>query len=79
MKLDTIEKHAGNIYVNQIENGEEKSITKCKYSEECQHVKYQYEYDKYLISRIKLEASGGLSHLYLEKKWKEIYYPRRRN
>ena len=59
MKLDTIEKHVGKVYVKQIENGEEKSITKWKYSEECRHVKYQEEYNKYLISRSKLEASGG--------------------
>ena len=41
MKLDTIEKHAGKVYVKQIENGVEKSITKWKYYEELQHVKYQ--------------------------------------
>ena len=33
MKLDTIEKHAGKVYVKQIENGQEKSITKWKYSD----------------------------------------------
>ena len=49
----------GNIYVNQIENGEEKSIPKWKSSEECRHVKYQEEYNKYPISKSKLEASGG--------------------
>ena len=38
---------------------QEKSITKWKSSEECRHVKYQEEYNKYLISRSKLEASGG--------------------
>ena len=59
MKLDTIEKHAGNIHAKQIENGEEKSITKWKSFEECRHVKYQEEYNKYLISRSKIEASGG--------------------
>ena len=59
MNLDTIHKHAGNIYVKQIENGEEKYFTKWKYSEECRHVKYQEEYNKNLISRSKLEASGG--------------------
>ena len=41
MKLDTIEKQAGKIYVKQIENGEDKSITKWKSSEEFRHVKYQ--------------------------------------
>ena len=41
MKLDTIEKHVGNIYVKKMESGEKKSITKWKYSEECRHVKYQ--------------------------------------
>ena len=59
MKLDTIEKHAGNIYVKQIENAEEKYNTKWKYSEEFQHVKYQEEYNKHLISKSKLDASGG--------------------
>ena len=59
MKLDKIEKHAWNIYVKQIENGEDKSITKWKSFEECRHVKYQEEYNKHLISKSKLEASGG--------------------
>ena len=59
MKLDTVEKHAGNIYVKQIKNGEQKYITKWKSYWECQHVKYQEEYNKYLISKSKLEASGG--------------------
>ena len=59
MKLDTIEKHAGKVYVKQILNGEEKSINKWKSSEECRHVKYQEEYNKYLMSRSRLQASGG--------------------
>ena len=59
MKLDTIEKRAGKVYVKQIVSGEEKSITKWKSFEECRHVKYQEEYNKHLISKIKLEASGG--------------------
>ena len=71
MKLDTIEKHVGKIYVKQIENGEEKSITKWKSSKECRHVKYQEEYNKYLISRSKLEASGGTMR-YLFGKTMEI-------
>ena len=59
MKLDIIETHVGKMYVNKIENGEQRSIPKRKYFEECRHVKYQEEYNKYLISRSKLEASGG--------------------
>jgi hypothetical protein len=59
MKLDTIEKHAGKVYDKEIVNGEEKSIIRWKSSEECRHVKYEDEYNKYLISKRKLEASGG--------------------
>ena len=58
------------IYVKQIENGEEKSIIKWKSSEECRHVKYQEEYNKYLISRVNFRQVEGLSHLYLKKQWK---------
>jgi len=50
MKLDTIEKHARKVYDKKILNGEDKYIIRWKYYEECQHVKYEYEYKKYLIS-----------------------------
>ena len=79
MKLDTIEKHAGKYYVKQIENDEEKSITKCKSFEECWHVKYQEEYNKYLISKSKLEAHGGTITSLFGKTMEKNYYPRRRN
>ena len=59
MKLDTIEKHAGKVYENKIVNGEEKSSMRWKFSDECQHVKYTEEHNKFLISKRKLEASGG--------------------
>ena len=59
MNLDTIEKHDGKIYVKKNENVEEKSIIKWKYFEECRLFKYQEEYNKHLISKSKLEASGG--------------------
>jgi hypothetical protein len=35
MKLDTIEKHVGNVYENKIAVVKEKSIVRWKYSEEC--------------------------------------------
>jgi len=73
MKLDTIEKHAGKVYVKQIENGEEKSITKWKSSEECRHVKYQEEYNKHLISKSKLEASGGTITSLFGKTMEQIF------
>jgi hypothetical protein len=59
MKLDTIEKHVGKVYEKKIVDGKEKSIIRWKSSKECQHVKYENEYNKYLISKGKLEASGG--------------------
>jgi hypothetical protein len=47
------------VYNEKILNGEEKYIIKWKSYEEYQHVKYEYEYNKYLISKGKLETSGG--------------------
>ena len=58
MELDTIEKHAGKAYDKEIVNDEDKSIIRWKYSEECRHVKYEDEYNKYLISKRKLKESG---------------------
>ena len=59
-----------NVYAKEIVNEEEKSIIKWKYCEECRHVKCKEKYNKYLISKRKLEASGEPSHLYLERQWK---------
>jgi hypothetical protein len=59
LRLDTIEKHAGKVYENKITDGKEKSIIRWKSFEECQHVKYTNEYNKYLIREGKLEANGG--------------------
>ena len=59
MKLDTIEKHAGKVYEKKIVNGEEKSSMRWKSSDECRHVKYTEEHNKFLISKRNLEASGG--------------------
>jgi hypothetical protein len=59
MKLDTIEKHAGKVYEKKIVNGEEKTIIRWKPAEDCRHVKYEDEYNKFLVSKGKLEASGG--------------------
>jgi hypothetical protein len=71
MKLDTIEKHVEKVYENKIVDGEEKSIFIWKSSKECRHVKYADEYNKYLISKEKLEAGGG-SITYLFEKTMEI-------
>jgi hypothetical protein len=67
MKLDTIEKHVGKVYENKIIDGEEKSIVRWKYSEECRHVKYVDEYNESLISNQKLEAGGGTITSLFEK------------
>lgn len=59
MKLDTLEKHAGKVYDKETINGKDKSIIRWKYIEECQHAKFEGEYKKFLVSKGKLEASGG--------------------
>ena len=59
MKVDTVQKHAGKVYEKKIVNGKEKSIVRWKSLEECQHMQCVEEYKKYLISKKKLEASGG--------------------
>ena len=59
MKLDTIENHAGKMHVKKIVNGEKKTIIKWKSLEECLHVKYEDDYNKYFLSKINLEASEG--------------------
>lgn len=40
------------MYEKKIVNGEEKHIIRLKYSKECRHVKLEYEYKKYLISKV---------------------------
>ena len=64
------------MYIKTIINGEENSFPKWKYYEECRHVKYEKDYNKYLISKSKLEAIGGNITSLFGKKWKEIKYPR---
>jgi hypothetical protein len=51
MKLDTIEKHVRKLYENKIVDGEETYVVRWKYFEECRHVKYANEYNKYLIRK----------------------------
>ena len=59
MNLDALQKDARKVYNKQTVNNEEKYIIKWKYFEECRHVKYKYEYNRYLISKSNLEESGG--------------------
>eukprot|EP01018_Ginkgo_biloba_P012269 Gb_00696 [translate_table: standard] len=59
MKLDTIEKHAGKVYEKESINGEMKNVIRWKTVEECRHIKYANDYEQYLISKGKLEASKG--------------------
>lgn len=59
MKLNTIEKHAGKIYDKEIVNGEEKYIVRWKSPQQCRHLQYEIEYNKFLTNNRKLEESGG--------------------
>jgi hypothetical protein len=79
MKLDTIENHVGKVYEKKIVDGEEKSIFRWKSSEECQHVKYADEYNKYLIIRKNLRQVEEASHLYSKDDGKKFVYPRQFN
>lgn len=72
MNLDTIQKHARKAYEKKIINGKEKSIVRCKSSEECRHVEYEKEYKKYLISERKLEAGRGTIIYLFEKMMERI-------
>lgn len=66
MELDTIGKHVGKVYENKILNGEKKSIMRWKYSEECWHVKYIEEYNKFLV-RERLRQVEEPSYLNFER------------
>ena len=59
MKLDTIEKHVGNVYDKKDTNDEKESTARWKYLIQCRHLQFEEEYNKLLINKRKLEESGG--------------------
>jgi len=49
LKLDTIQKHCGKLYYNKIdENGQTIKCCRDKTKDECNHLRYKVEYERYM-------------------------------